>query len=130
MALPSGPTTPATAFRAAADIADAAGAFAASNGDEGQTRLALHDIIIGLGQLSYYTLIIPGKFLYSAALWTLRLLYSPIGFALKPFLYVGRFGLAVAMIPVRIVMIYEVCHLPMRQGRRGKMVNPSPSPQH
>jgi hypothetical protein len=53
----------------------------------------------------------------------LRLLYSPIGFALKPFLYIGRFGLALAMVPVRIVVIYEVRRRPSQfaEGSGGKV---------
>jgi hypothetical protein len=94
------PTTPATAFRAAADIAESLAAGA----QERQTRVALHGILTGFGWLVYYTLAVPAKF----ALWTLHILYSPIGFALRPFLYIGRLGLAVAMIPVKIIIIYEV----------------------
>jgi hypothetical protein len=101
------PTTPASAFRAAADIADSANAFAAG-ADERQTRLALQGIIAGLGWLGYYILAVPLKFLFNATLWTLRILYSPIGFALRPFVYIGRLILALLMVPVKIVMIYEV----------------------
>jgi hypothetical protein len=101
------PTTPASAFQAAADIADSANAFA-PGADDRQTRLALHGIITGLGWLSYYVLIIPSKFLFSATLWTLRILYSPIGFALRPFVYIGRLSLALLMVPVNIVVKYEV----------------------